>query len=169
MSCEEVRDRLSAFLDGELEVWQRRRLGARCAWASRPNSHATMIRIPNTVALHRCRGLMSFLLSLNFNSFVKKTSHRRKIFLIIAVRLPFLDELERSPGAWGMQACMVASAMKLPVRVEVPPEIPSSQFEHRFGHRLAPAHHRPCHAVLHQMPARPCDDPPWPSVIPCTT
>jgi anti-sigma factor RsiW len=34
MSCEEVRDHLSAFLDGELEVWQRRRVEARLLGAS---------------------------------------------------------------------------------------------------------------------------------------
>ena len=57
-----------------------------------------------------------------------------------------------------MQAFMVASDRKCPVRVEVPAEIHSSQFERRFGHRLAPAHPRPFRAVLHQMLARPFDD-----------
>jgi hypothetical protein len=101
---------------------------------------------------------MSFLLSLTINSFVQKTSHRRKTFLLNGVRQSSLDVMERSSGDGGMQAFMVASDSKCSVRVKVPAEIHSSQFEHRFGHRLAPARPRPFRTVLHQMLARPFDD-----------
>src|SRR6266511_5271932 len=71
------------------------------------------------------------------------------------VRLLFLDDRQRSPGAWWMSSSMFASDMKIPIRFEVIAEVHRPQLQHRFGHGRGPAHPRPLHPVLDQVLASP--------------